>query len=245
MPDERQLTPGEIEARVAKDRAETEAFYSDVRRNDAYAKKYLAEAAKLDAEAGVAQITLVKSQRIEREELALDKHHFTYVFDKEVGEASVKECIKQLTQWERLSPECHVDLVINSPGGGVFDGFALVDYITGMLDRGCVVDTHALGMAASMGGVLLQAGVKRTMGKSAMLLIHEAQFGAFGSFGHVEDQVTLVKIMHDQILTLFATRAMPINPKTTKAWIKAAWQRKDWWMSAAQAATLGFCDEVK
>ena len=226
-------TPEEITAKILKDTAEAQAYDSEARRNDA-------EADKLLAEAGVASITLAKSERIEREELALDKHHHVYVFDKEVNEAHVKECIKQFTQWERLSPGCHVQLVINSPGGSVFDGFALVDYITGMLDRGCVVDTHALGMAASMGGVLLQAGVTRTMGKNAMLLIHEAQFGAQGSLGQIEDRVKLVKLMHERILTIFSSRS-----KMSKMQIKTKWARTDWWMSAGEALKYGFIDEIR
>jgi ATP-dependent protease ClpP protease subunit len=101
------------------------------------------------------------------------------------------------------------------------------------------------GMAASMAGVLLQAADTRIMGANAFLLIHEGSLGAIGDFGDVEDRVELMGQMHDRILSLFETRAKPINPKTTKAFIRNRWKRKDWWITAEEAAKLGLVDEVR
>ena len=246
MPEDRQLTEAEIEAKVDKDIAEAENARAEARAFAADERKADAEARKLNAEAIVAEVTANKTERVEREEMALDKHHHVYVFDKDVTEGSVKECMRQLAQWERLATEpLHVQLVINSPGGGIFDGFALVNYIQGMQERGSVVDTLALGMAASMGGVLLQVGNTRAMGKNAMLLIHEAQFHAVGSWGDVMDTVDMVKMLQSQILDLFVSRALPVNPRTNKAFIEKNWRRKDWWITAPLAAKFGFCDEVR
>lgn len=232
-------TPEEIEATVAKLKGEAKAA-------EAAAKKANAEARKAVADAEQAEINARKAHRSEQDDLASDRFHHVYIFDKDVSEQSVKSCIQQLTQWERQASEpLTVELVINSPGGSIFDGFALIDYIEGLHSRSHTVNTTAYGMAASMAGVLLEVGKTRAMGRNAMLLIHEAQFGAVGSFGQIEDRVKLVEMMHEQILDLFVGRAQPINSKTTRAFIKRNWQRKDWWIPAPEALKLGFCDEIR
>lgn len=209
------------------------------------AKLHVAETRKETAEAKQAEILLRSKQRAEDDELAKNQHHKVYVFDKAVEEGSVKTCIAQLTTWSRQAPGCPIEIQINSPGGDIVEGFALIDFLDDLRAKDHTVNIVALGMAASMAGVILQSGTTRIMGKNALLLIHEASFGTAGSFGKVEDRVKLVKIMQERILNIFADRAIKINPKTTKKFIERNWERKDWWMDAETAARLGFVDEVR
>jgi ATP-dependent protease ClpP protease subunit len=204
-----------------------------------------AEARKLNAEAAQAEIALEKSKRTERDELAKDSLHQVYVFDSEVNHTKVKECIKQLTTWSRQEPECEIEIQINSPGGEIFAGFALIDAIRLLRAKGHKVTMVALGMAASMAGVILQAADVRVMGANCLMLIHEGALGAIGDFGKVEDRVKLMGLMHERILALFEERAKPINPKTTKAFIRHRWQRKDWWLDADDCLKFGFVDAVR
>lgn len=233
-------------ARAEAEKARAEAAAATLTA-EAEVAKARAEARGAQAEAEERELRLVKArndrdrEREKREEeLAAHKYHHVYLFDKGVDEGSVRECIRQLTTWERTTTDkITVELVIDSPGGSVFDGFHLIDYINRLHTEGHTVNTTAYGMAASMGGVLLQVGKTRTMGANALLLIHEAQFGAFGSFGKVEDQVKMVEIMHDRILELFASRS-----KMTKAQIKSRWNRKDWWLPAQECLRHGFIDAI-
>lgn len=209
------------------------------------AKLHKAEARKESAEAKQAEILLRSKERAEADELAKNQHNKVYVFDKDVNEGSVKQCISQLQTWARQEPGCDIEIQINSPGGDIVEGFALIDFLDDLREKGHTINIVALGMAASMAGVILQSGTTRIMGKNALLLIHEAAFGAAGSFGKVEDRVKLVKIMQNRILDIFADRAAEINPKTTKKFIERNWERKDWWMDAKTALGLGFVDEVR
>lgn len=221
--------------------AEAHKYEAESTFHVAEARKTLAEAVEAEAKAAKAKIELDREQHKRQKELAADEFFHTYLFDKEVSEASVKTCIKQLAEWERSTKKkLEIDLQINSPGGEVFAGFALIDYIGGMHTRGHVVNTIAYGMAASMAGVILQAGKSRAIGTNALLLIHEAQFGAFGSFGKVEDQVKMVELMHDRILALFASRS-----NLSKTQIKNRWRRRDWWINAEECLKHGFVDAVK
>lgn len=224
---------------------EKEKFAAEAEAAHEEALLHKQEARKEKAEAEQAEILLASKRRAEADELAKNQHNKVYVFDKDVNESSVKGCISQLTTWARQDPGCAIEIQINSPGGDIVEGFALIDFLDDLRVKGHDISIVALGMAASMAGVILQSGTTRIMGKNALLLIHEAAFGAAGSFGKVEDRVKLVKIMQNRILDIFAERAVAINSKTTKKFIERNWERKDWWMDAKTALELGFVDEVR
>jgi len=235
------LHPSEIahfEAQARRELAEADKLKAETREAAARARNE-------DAAAKTSMILYDREAEKRAKELAANEYHRVYVFDEAVTEGTVKKCINQLTLWARQDPECAIEIQINSPGGSIFDGFALIDFIRDLRERGHEVTTVALGMAASMGGVLLQAGDTRIMGANCFLLIHEGSLGAIGDFGEVEDRVKLMEQLHERILALFEERAKPINAKTTKAWIKRNWQRRDWWIDAQAAADYGFIDEVR
>lgn len=237
------------EAEAEKARAEGAKAVAEAEAAAALAEKTRHEATNARHEGTKLELALEKARETRNEELAGHKYHHMYLFDQEVSGQSTKACMKQFTEWERMAApgeKLVIDLVINSPGGSVFDGFALMDHIELMHSRGHTVNTSVLGMAASMGGVLLQVGKTRTMGKSAMLLIHEASFGASGAFGKVEDQVKLVAKMQDRILDLFAERAKgALGTKAiTRQKIKASWRRTDWWVNSTESLKFGFVDKV-
>lgn len=211
----------------------------------AEADKFKAEKRNEIAKARTAEILLSREQDKRNVELAANDLHNVYIFDSDVSESSVKKCIAQLSTWSRQEPNCKIEIQITSPGGSIFDGFALIDFIRDLRGKGHEVTMLALGMAASMAGVLMQAADVRVMGANALMLIHEGSLGASGDFGNVEDRVKLMELMHQRILTLFEDRATPINPKTTKAFIKRRWNRTDWWIGADDCLKLGLVDEVR
>jgi len=223
----------------------------------AEAEKARAEAAKAEAEAekaryeaAQARLALEREEFKRRKELADDEHHHVYRFTSSVSEQTVRACIGQLETWSRLDPGCEITLVFTSPGGSVIDGMALFDYLTDLRERGHRLVTAARGYAASMAGILLQAGDERVIGPQSWLLIHEASFGALGSYGEVEDMVEWVKAIQERILDIFAARSQASDPTTathklTKAQIRRRWHRKNWWLSSDQALRHGFVDAIR
>jgi ATP-dependent protease ClpP protease subunit len=213
---------------------------------EAESKRTMAEARKWLAEAKISEIELGIAVEQRDAQLAQNSRHKVYVFDSSVEAGSVKKCINQLTQWHRQDPGCAIEITINSPGGSIFDGFVLVDFIRDLREKGHQVTMVVYGMAASMGGVLLQAADHRVMGANAFLLIHEGSLGiGMADFGNAEDHFELMKMFHTRILNLFEERAKPINPKTTAKFIKRNWMRKDWWIPSEDALKLGLVDEVR
>lgn len=233
METDRELTQAEIDANVALTLAEA-------RRAEAEAKAAEANATKSDLEARVAAIVLDETERQHRARLAADLHHHVYRFGGEVSGKAVTSCMMHLTEWHRLDPECDIEVVFSSPGGSIVDGMALFDFLQQLRRDGHRITTGSIGYAASMAGVLLQAGDHRWIGEQSWLMIHRAAFGAVGQTHEIEDRVKWVQRIERRIIQIFTTRS-----HLTERRIRNNWDRKDWWIEAEEALELGLVDEVR
>jgi len=220
---------------------------ADVKVKEAEAKLKEAETLKVQAEAKKAQYDAYESElryldarkKFDRAS-ADDEMNHLYRFSGSVGEASIRKCMSKLTEWSRLSSECDMEIVFSSPGGSIIDGFELFDFIQDLRSRGHKMTTGSLGMAASMAGILLQAGDHRWIGHQCWMMIHRAAFGAIGKTYEVEDEVKLVKRIEERCVDIFVSRS-----KLTKLKIKRNWDRKDWWIDADQCLQYGLVDEIR
>jgi ATP-dependent Clp endopeptidase proteolytic subunit ClpP len=213
---------------------------AELKQKQAEINKTTAETRKTEAEAGKAEIEFEKAWSSRQKELLNDEENHLYRFSKEVGFSSVQACMHKLTQWHRKDPKCNIEIVFSSPGGSIIDGFELFDFIQYLRGKGHKITTGSLGMAASMAGILLQAGDVRWIGHQAWMMIHRAAFGAIGKTYEVEDEVRLVKRIEERCLDIFVSRS-----KLTKQKIKRNWDRKDWWIDADEALEMGLVDEIR
>ncbi len=94
--------------------------------------------------------------------------------------------IAQFLFLEVDNPERDIHLYINSPGGSVSSGLAIYDIMQYVK---CDVATYAMGMAASMGSMLLMAGTKgkRYSLPNTRIMIHQPHLGGGGIGGQVSD----------------------------------------------------------
>ena len=114
---------------------------------------------------------------------------------EDVNPASASLVVAQLLFLESEDPDKEINLYINSPGGSITDGMAIVDTINYIK---CPVSTICVGMAASMGAVLLASGAKgkRYATPNAEILIHQPLIGGGGLSG----QTTEIKIHADHMV---------------------------------------------
>src|ERR1700712_2617620 len=96
--------------------------------------------------------------------------------------------IAQLLFLQMADPKKDIHIYINSPGGSVTAGLAIYDTMQYMT---CDVNTYCVGMAASMGAVLLAAGTKgkRFALPNSDIMIHQVSGGAQGQASDVERTV--------------------------------------------------------
>ncbi len=113
---------------------------------------------------------------------------------EDVNSASASLVVAQLLFLESEDPDKEISLYINSPGGSITDGMAIVDTINYIK---CPVTTICVGMAASMGAVLLASGAKgkRFATPNAEILIHQPLIS-----GGLSGQTTEIKIHADHMV---------------------------------------------
>lgn len=194
---------------------------------------------KTIAEAEAAEYEAAEKRREHRDHEASANQARVYPFVGVVNHTSVQSCIATLGAWSRRDPESDITIVFNSPGGDVFDGLALYDYIQELRGAGHYVTTAARGMAASMGGILLQAGDNRVMGANAYLMIHEISTLGLGKVSDIEDELELCKRLQKRLLGILAERST-----MTVREIERKWRKTDWWLSAHDALDLKFADAI-
>ncbi|HEX2040668.1 MAG TPA: Clp protease ClpP [Acidimicrobiales bacterium] len=197
------------------------------------------ELRKLDLETQRAEVELSALRRQEREQAADHRAAQVYTFYSAVDGDSVQQCMAELGRWSRRDPGAPITVIFNSPGGNVLDGLALFDYLRQLRSVGHRVTTIALGRAASMGAVLLQAGDHRVVGENAFLLVHEVSNASIGKVSELEDGMEFTKRLQKRLLAILSERSTLSDRE-----IQRRWARKEWWLDAAEAVELGLADAL-
>ena len=132
-----------------------------------------------------------------------------------------------------------ISIYIKSPGGSVTAGLAIYDTMQFMT---CDINTYCVGMAASMGAVLLAAGTrgKRYALPNSDIMIHQVSGGAQGTASDVERTVEFMFKLKKRLIHILAQHTH--NPETDEQ-VKADSDR-DYYMSAEEAKAYGLVDEV-
>ena len=159
---------------------------------------------------------------------------------EDVNQTTASLVIAQLLFLESEDPEKEISLYINSPGGSVTDGLGIIDTINYIK---CPVTTICIGMAASMGALLLTSGTKgkRFATPNAEILIHQPLIGGQGISG----QTTEIKIHADQMLKT-RERINKIISDTTGKPIEQVEKdtERDHYMTAEEALEYGLIDGI-
>jgi len=134
-------------------------------------------------------------------------------------------------------PKKDIHIYINSPGGSVTAGLAIYDTMQFLT---CDVNTYCIGIAASMGAVLLTAGTegKRFCLPNAHVMIHQVSGGAQGTAADVERTFGFMINLKKRLNTILSKH----TGKTEKQIEKDA--DRDNYMSGEKAVAYGLVDKV-
>lgn len=154
-----------------------------------------------------------------------------------IGDQIANVIIAQLLFLEREDPEKDIHLYINSPGGVITAGLAIHDTMQLVAPD---VTTTCVGMAASMGTVLLCAGTKgkRYALPNSTIHMHQAVGGAQGQAADIEIQAREIMRLQDKLRGI-------ISEQTGQDYDKVAQDTdRDYFLTPEQALEYGLIDEV-
>jgi ATP-dependent Clp protease protease subunit len=145
--------------------------------------------------------------------------------------------IAQLLFLEREDPERDINLYINSPGGVITSGLAIYDTMQLIKPD---VSTICVGMAASMGTVLLCGGAagKRFALPNSTIHMHQAMGGASGQAADIEIAAREILRMQDIIRNILSLHTKQPYEKIARD------SDRDYYLGAADAKEYGLIDDV-
>ncbi len=154
-----------------------------------------------------------------------------------VDERSAKDITSRLLYLDAVDPGKEITFYINSPGGVVTHGMVIYDTMRMIKSP---VSTICMGMAASMGSILLSGGTKgrRFIFPSGEVMIHQPSGGGQGTSADLEimaDQIRKIKEMGARIL---AENCGQTFEKVMKDF------DRDYWMDAKESVAYGIVDGV-
>jgi ATP-dependent Clp protease protease subunit len=154
-----------------------------------------------------------------------------------INDVVASSIVAQMLFLESEDPEKDINLYINSPGGVVSAGLAIYDT---MQHIKCDVATTCMGMAASMGAVLLTAGTKGKRGclPHARVMIHQPLGGVQGQASDIEIEAQEIIRIKQELSQIIANH----SGKTIEDIIRDSDRNN--WMSAQQAKDYGLVDNV-
>ena len=156
---------------------------------------------------------------------------------EEINSVSANLVVAQLLHLESQDAEKDISLYINSPGGEVYSGLAILDTMNFIKPQ---VSTICVGMAASMAAVLLSAGAKgkRFCLPHSKVMIHQPSGGAQGQQTEIEivaEEIKKTRRELNQILSDASGRPIEKGQADTE---------RDNYLTAAEALDYGLIDRI-
>lgn len=159
------------------------------------------------------------------------------ILSNQVDQATASLIMAQLLFLEAEDPSKDIQFYINSPGGEVSSGLMIYDTIQYIKSD---VQTICMGMAASMGAVLLAAGTKgkRFILPNAEVMIHQPSGGAQGQASDINITANHIIKMRARLNQILSERTgQPLDVIETDT-------DRDRWLDAEQAIEYGIVDKI-
>ncbi len=161
------------------------------------------------------------------------------IISSAINQKIAEKTIKSLFLMEGLDNTKPITMIINSPGGDVFSGFAIFDIMRAIKSP---VITLVAGFAASMGSIIMLGSKKgkRYATKNSKILIHQPLIGGFfeGRATEIEIQAKEIQETKDRIINLYVEETGKLREDIAKD------VEMDYWMTAEQAKEYGLIDKI-
>ncbi len=154
-----------------------------------------------------------------------------------INDAVANVVVAQLLFLESENPDKEISLYINSPGGSISSGMAIYDTMQFIKPN---VSTLCIGMAASMGAFLLQAGTKgkRFALPNSTVMIHQPLGGFQGQASDIEIHAKYILSLRERLYNLMAEHTGRSVEQIARD------SERDNFLTAAEAVEYGLIDQV-
>lgn len=133
-----------------------------------------------------------------------------------------------------------VKIFLNSPGGDVFEGYAIANFIAGMK---ATTEVEVVALAASIASLIAVSADKVSMPSNSMMMIHEAWAFAMGTADELDGTATLLRKMNGQLATAYERKRLA-TLGTDEGEDFAGLMSATSWFTAEEAVALGLADEI-
>ena len=130
------------------------------------------------------------------------------------------------------------DIVIklNSPGGDVFEGIEIYNYLK---DHPSNVTVEVTGVAASAATFITAGANEVIMNVGTLLMIHEASTFAWGNKSDIQKTLNALETIDESILSIYSEKTGQSNEQLEE------WMNEEKWFTADEAVEFGFANSVK
>lgn len=166
----------------------------------------------------------------------LMKDRIVFIGDQ-VHSTMANVIVAQFLFLEKEDPDKDIEVYINSPGGDVMAGLAIYDTMRHIKPD---VATTCVGMAASMGAILLSGGTKgkRSALPNSRVMIHQGSAGTQGTPKDMEIYMRLVMSFQDRLTSILSENCDREYSQVQKD------LDRDYWMTAQEAVDYGIIDQM-
>lgn len=156
---------------------------------------------------------------------------------EQVNAAMVNTIVAQLLYLEKKDPDKDIVMFVNTPGGEVYSGMAIYDVMQYVK---CDVSTICVGLAASMGSVILAGGTKgkRFALPHSKVMIHQPLWGAEGQATDIVIQAEEILKIKNMFIDLVANHTGQKRDQVEKD------MERNKWMTAEEALKYGIIDKI-
>lgn len=159
----------------------------------------------------------------------------TQIEDNEHSSETIRKDIESLGDIDTLN------IYINSPGGDVFEGMTIYNYLQ-RKKQSCKIIAYIDGLCASIATIIASACDEIKINKGAMFMIHRASSLAWGNTDEMQKQIETLKKIDNQMLKIYSSRNKALNETEIEKYMIGSGDGT--WFTAEEAVKYGFCDNL-
>jgi ATP-dependent Clp protease protease subunit len=154
----------------------------------------------------------------------------------EISPATAERTIKGLAILDSQNQDRSIRIILNSPGGDIYQGLAIYDAIKRCQSQ---VEILATGQCMSAASIILQAADTRTLSPNCLVMVHDGEDGYSGHPSNLEAWAKISKQTSQLMYRIYSER----SGKTPAYWAKKC--KQDYILTAEEAIAEGLADNIE